>query len=117
MKNKNYTPDGQHPEDVIIYVKNFINELSRVQENYFKKLVLDLKINKEGEDWLHDYIYNSGEEGEKLCFDEYLQECGKLYEEFIIKDAYYIPVDDVAELETDFLYSDKSEPSFVKDIL
>ena len=49
MKNKNYTQDGRHPEDAISEAKTFINELQKVQEQYFSKLVLDLKITKEGE--------------------------------------------------------------------
>ena len=83
MNKTHYTPDGQHPEDAIYHTKRFINELTKVQETYFLKLVSDLRLNSSGEDWLFDYIHNSGEEGELLCFDEYLIQCGKEYEDFV----------------------------------
>ena len=83
MKTEYYTPTGDHPDDAIIKVKEFINELSNVQEQYFTKLVEDLNLNSEGEDWLHDYIYNSGEEGKYLTFEEHLSFYKKTYEEMV----------------------------------
>ena len=83
MKTEYYTPTGDHPDDAIIKVKEFINELSNVQEQYFTKLVEDLNLNSEGEDWLHDYIYNSGEEGKYLTFEEYLSFYKKTYDEMV----------------------------------
>jgi hypothetical protein len=83
MKPEYYTPSGDHPDDAIIKVKEFINELSNVQEQYFTKLVEDLNLNSEGEDWLHDYIYNSGEEGKYLTFEEHLSFYKKTYEEMV----------------------------------
>ena len=83
MKPEYYTPAGDHPDDAIIKVKDFINELSNVQEQYLTKLVEDLNLNSEGEDWLHDYIYNSGEEGKYLTFEEYLSFYKKTYDEMV----------------------------------
>lgn len=83
MKTEYYTPTGDHPDDAIIKVKDFINELSNVQEQYFTKLVEDLNLNSEGEDWLHDYIYNSGEEGKYLTFEEHLSFYKKTYDEMV----------------------------------
>jgi hypothetical protein len=83
MKTEYYTPTGDHPDDAIIKVKEFINELSNVQEQYFTKLVEDLNLNSEGEDWLHDYIYNSGEEGKYLTFEEHLSFYKKTYDEMV----------------------------------
>jgi hypothetical protein len=85
MKNEYYTPEGQHPDDAIANVKNFINELSNVQEQYFNKLVSDLRLTEEGEDWLFDYIYNSGEEGNHLTFEEHMSYLGKTYDELVAK--------------------------------
>lgn len=85
MKNEYYTPDGQHPDDAIIKVKNFINELSVIQEQYFNNLVEDLRLSEEGADWLFDYIYNSGEDGKYLTFEEYMSYIGKTYDELVRK--------------------------------
>jgi len=83
MKREYYTPEGDHPDDAIVKVKDFINELSNIQEQYFVKLVKDLNLNSEGEDWLHDYIYNSGEEGKYLTFEEHISFCKKTYDEMV----------------------------------
>jgi len=80
---KNKTKDGQHPEDAIYKTKRFINELSKVQTLYFDDLVNNLNINENGEEWLFDYIFNSGEDGEKLTFDEYLHDFKKSYKNFL----------------------------------
>ena len=85
MKNEYYTPDGQHPDDAIVKVKDFINELSIIQEQYFNNLVEDLRLSEEGADWLFDYIYNSGEEGKYLTFEEHMSYLGKTYEELVAK--------------------------------
>lgn len=89
-----------HPEDKIYKVKTFINELEKVQEDYFTKLVENLNLSKEGEGWLFDYIYNS----DKNKFDDfqhYLNGFNKKYKDMIKKDEMYI---DPAEtfLSTDF---------------
>jgi hypothetical protein len=70
-----------HPDDNIFKVKDFINELSKVQEVYFEKLCKDLKI-EEGshlKDHLFDYVYN---ENKPITFGEYLDilRCGDLWE-------------------------------------
>lgn len=88
MNNKYYTPDGMHPEDAINKVKTFINELQNVQEEYFKKLVSDLSLNKDGEDWLFDYIYNVSD-NDYDGFDHYMEDFKKKYEDLVTKDILY----------------------------
>ena len=70
---------SSHPDDQIFKVKDFINELSKVQDFYFSSLVKDLKISKEVEDYLFDYVYN---ETDSVTFGEYLDKlgCGELWE-------------------------------------
>jgi hypothetical protein len=90
---QHYTPDGMHPEDAIYKVKTFINELQKVQENYFNKLVSDLKITKESEDWLFDYIYNSDETVDD--FSHYLDLFKRKYEDMLFNDKCedFLPTD------------------------
>jgi hypothetical protein len=54
--------------------KDFINELSKVQDRYFKKLCRKLDLPKETEDYLFDYIFN---ETRPLTFGEYLDAMGR----------------------------------------
>lgn len=83
--NKYYT----HPEDSIHKTKTFINELQTVQETYFNDLVSTLKLNKAGEDFLFDYIYNYNEGLDD--FSHYLQDFDKKYEDFVAEDVFYNP--------------------------
>ena len=64
-----------HPEDSIFKVKDFINELSRVQDSYFESLCFELELG-EGElkDHLFDFVYN---EQKMVTFGEYLDELGQ----------------------------------------
>ena len=71
MNKKYYTPNGSHPEDEIFRVAEFLKELTKVQEDKFKQLAVDLQLTATGEEWLFDYIYNSFPE-DGLSFDEYL---------------------------------------------
>jgi hypothetical protein len=101
MNKEYYTADGSHPDDAIFKTKTFINELQKVQEKYFSDLVLDLKINKDGEDWLFDYIYNTSDDENYDGFEHYLNDHGKKYEDLILtKDIAYNPA--VNLLSTDF---------------
>ena len=52
--------------------KKHINVLSKLQEQCFEELKQQLKLNENGEMWVFDYIYNSGEEGHYLNLEEYL---------------------------------------------
>lgn len=99
MKTEQYTPEGMHPEDAIYKTRTFIRELQKVQNEYFSKLSSDLKLTKEGEDWLFDYVYNS--EDEYDGFEHYLQDFKKKYDDMVTKDIMYT---DSAEtfLSTDF---------------
>ena len=64
----------RHPDDRIMATKDFINELSKVQDRYFKKLCRKLELPKETEDYLFDYIFN---ETRPLTFGEYLDWMGR----------------------------------------
>jgi hypothetical protein len=70
---------SKHPDDRILATKDFINELSKVQDRYFKKLCRKLDLPKETEDYLFDYIFN---ERDPLTFGEYLDRMkrGELWE-------------------------------------
>lgn len=107
MKNKYYTPDGMHPEDAIFKVKTFLNELSKIQEDYFQKLVNDLHLNEEGVDFVFDYIHNSGEDGETMEFTEYLEKFNKKYDEMVQTDILYVSANQLAEPDTDFPYYER----------
>jgi hypothetical protein len=52
--------------------KSFINVLSKMQDHCFEQLTSELAFNDKGEDMLFDYIYNSGEDGLYLNFEEWL---------------------------------------------
>lgn len=62
-------------EDLIYKNLKFIQELTRVKELYFETLVAELGLNKKGEDWLFDYIYNS-EYDTSEDFPSYLENYG-----------------------------------------
>jgi hypothetical protein len=64
-----------HPDDSIFKVKDFINELSQVQDSYFESLCLELELGDgELKDHLFDYVYN---EQKMVTFGEYLDELGQ----------------------------------------
>jgi hypothetical protein len=64
-----------HPDDSILKVKDFINELSRVQDSYFESLCFELELGDgELKDHLFDYVYN---EQKMVTFGEYLDELGQ----------------------------------------
>lgn len=65
---------SKHPDDRIFATKDFINELSKVQDRYFKRLCKKLGATKEVEDYLFDYIFN---EREMVTFGEYLDKLNK----------------------------------------
>jgi hypothetical protein len=89
-----------HPEDQIHKAKTFINELEKVQEEHFARLIENLNLSKEGGDWLFDYIHNSSE-NEYDDFQHYLNGFNKKYEDMTKKNETYI---DAAEtfISTDF---------------
>lgn len=65
---------SKHPDDRIFATKTFINELSKVQDRYFKKLCRKLDIPKDAEDYFFDYIFN---ERNEVTFGEYLDRLGR----------------------------------------
>lgn len=82
-----------HPEDKIYKVKTFINELQEVQKVYFDNLVSALKMNKNGEEFLFDYIYNSLDDVDD--FTHYLQTCGKTYQDMVHNDMMHTDLNTV----------------------
>jgi hypothetical protein len=70
----------KHPEDEIFRVRQFIKELSNVQDQYFKQLSEELGMNEDGDDWLFDYVFNGPIE-EPETFEEYLERYGKTFGE------------------------------------
>lgn len=82
MKKEHYTADGKHPDDEIYRVGEFIKELTKVKDTYFQKLVTDLRLNKKGEDWLFDYIYNC-DELNVISFEEYLDRYKVKYDDLV----------------------------------
>jgi hypothetical protein len=68
----------KNPEAAIKYAKEFINELSIVQNVYFDGLCEGLGLTDEGRDWMFDYVFN---ENDPLTFEEYLKKYGKTFGE------------------------------------
>lgn len=73
----------QHPEDKIYHVKQFINNLQTVEQEKFDALSNELHMNKRGDDFLFDYIFNSGQDT-KESFGEYLEGFGTTIEEMTL---------------------------------
>lgn len=82
MNTKNYTKSNRHPDDAIFETKTFLNELSKIQNQYFENLLQDLNLSEEGEGWLFDFIFNGDEEDNKMLFTEFLEDRNKKYEDF-----------------------------------
>jgi len=61
----------QEQQDKIAAAKTFINELAHVQDLYYHTLMVELGLDKTDriEDFLFDYVFNSGNEE---TFVEYL---------------------------------------------
>ena len=82
MNTKNYTKSNRHPDDAIFETKTFLNELSKIQNQYFENLLQDLNLSEEGEGWLFDFIFNGDEQDNKMLFTEFLEDRNKKYEDF-----------------------------------
>lgn len=82
MNTENYTKSNRHPDDAIFETKAFLNELSKIQNQYFENLLQDLNLSEEGEGWLFDFIFNGDEEDNKMLFTEFLEDRNKKYEDF-----------------------------------
>jgi len=65
-------------EDLIYAAKKFIQELGKVQYDYFEKACLTLNLEPDGEieDWLFDYIFNDISDE---SFEEYLDKVKTQY--------------------------------------
>ena len=81
MNKSYYTKDGRHPEDVIYQEREFIREINSIINNKFEKLVKDLRLDEAGSNWLFDYIYNCDDNN--ISFDEFLNEAGLEYKDFV----------------------------------
>jgi hypothetical protein len=69
----------KHPEDEIHRVREFISELSKVQDSYFEELCDKLGLIPSGREWLFDYVFNRSDDYE--TFEEYLEAYGKSFGE------------------------------------
>lgn len=78
MDKIKYAKNREHPDDLIFKIKDFINELQKVQDQYYNDLVENLNINDDTETWLFDYVYNERKDF-GLTFTEYLETHGKSY--------------------------------------
>ena len=74
MMKENNSITKEH-EDLIYRNRAFIQELGRVQDLYYETLTTELGLSDKSEEFLFDYIYNSGEE---TSFEEYLAKFGEL---------------------------------------
>jgi hypothetical protein len=84
MDRKYYTKEGDHPEDAIFRVAEFIQELTKVQDEKYNELVKSLGLNSDGDDFLFDYIFNTDRE---ITFDEYIINFGKKYSDLVVEDT------------------------------
>lgn len=66
-KKLEYKP---HVDDLVYATKVFVNELSKVQNQYFDDLCDQLELTEEGTNWLFDYVFNEPLEN---MFTEYLE--------------------------------------------
>jgi hypothetical protein len=62
-------------EDLIYKNRAFIQEFGRVQDLYYDTLKNELELSDKAEEFLFDYIFNSGEE---ISFEEYLTKFGAI---------------------------------------
>lgn len=68
MKESNKITGAQ--EDLIFKTREFIRELSKVQDLYYESLKAELNLTADVEDFLFDYIYNWDE---PVSFEEHLE--------------------------------------------
>ena len=93
-----------HPEDSIYKVKTFINELQKVQDLYFNRLLDELSLNNIGQDYLFDYIFNCDDP----CvdgFSHYLFDFKRNYDEMICKDELKLDEFKTKNVNLDINYS------------
>lgn len=62
-------------------VKSFVRALTETQDLRYSSLLDELGISEENENWLFDYIFNSGEDDE--TFQKYLDRYDKKVEDII----------------------------------
>lgn len=68
----------KHPEDLIYKTKQFIDNLSRIQDQEFNALSKELGLTAIGEEFLFDYVFNHNA---RESFDEYLSLYGRTFGE------------------------------------
>ena len=74
MMKENNSITKEH-ENLISKYRWSIQELGRVQDLYYETLTTGLGLSDKAEEFLFDYIYNSGEE---TSFEEYLAKFGEI---------------------------------------
>lgn len=79
-KKLEYKP---HVDDLVYATKVFVNELSKVQNQYFDDLCDQLELTEEGTDWLFDYVFN---EPLEETFTEFLEARDLKFKKFKIKE-------------------------------
>jgi len=62
-------------------VKDFVKALTETQDLRYSSLLDELGISEENENWLFDYIFNSGDDDE--TFQKYLSRYDKKVEDII----------------------------------
>jgi len=80
ITSSHYTSQGDHPEDRIFRDKEYASRLQTHIDNVFESLSKDLRLNKNGEDWLFDFFYNENSDAD---FEEFLQNRGINYNDII----------------------------------
>ena len=77
---RSYVVEPSH-EDDIYRVKNFVGELSKIQDQYLKELSAKMNLTERGDDFLFDYVMNDYKDCED--FEHYLEKFnlkGNIYE-------------------------------------
>jgi hypothetical protein len=77
ITEKHYTAKGEHPEDRIFRDKEYVLRVQKHVDEICSRLARDLRLSKEGENYLFDYIFNVEADVE---FEEYLEDLGLDYD-------------------------------------
>lgn len=101
----------QH-EDAIYKAKEFINELSKVQDSYLACLAKELNVTEKGEEWLFDYVFNGGDTYED--FQHYCDTYG--IKDDIYESKSFTPITDICKRKIEG-YADEWVPRYVSEEL
>jgi hypothetical protein len=81
ITKEHYTKENEHPEDRIYKDKEFVDRLNKLIDEVFNHLAEDLRLNKEGQEFLFNYVYN---ESAEFSFEEYLENMGLNYTDMVL---------------------------------